>query len=191
VLDPAFAFVSLGLSLVGSAHYAVATIRGHTQPNRVTWALWAAAPLIGFFAQLDSDVGLSSVQTLGAGLGPLIVFVASFVNRRSTARVSAFDLGCGAVATVALIVWLGLDDAPAAVVFAVLADAVAAVPTIRKAWVDPGSENAVFYVLIGVGAVVTLLTIVDWAPKAWTFPGYILALSVTLLAIIRVRRASR
>ncbi|MFD0905314.1 hypothetical protein [Actinomadura sediminis] len=188
MLDPHFVFLAAAIGLTGSVRYAIATVRGSTRPNRVTWSLWAAAPLIGFFAQLDGGVGLPSVTTLSAGLGPLIVLLASFANRRSTARVGAFDLACGAVAVMALIVWVGLDRAPVAVVFAVLADGVGAVPTIRKAWGDPESENAGFYALVGVNSTITLLTIDRWTLDTWVFPGYMLAICLTLLAIIGLRR---
>ncbi|MYW75179.1 MULTISPECIES: hypothetical protein [Pseudonocardia] len=53
------------------------------------------------------------------------------------------------IAVAALVVWVGFDAAPTAVIFAVGADA-AALPTIRKAWHDPDSENLLFYVLVGI-----------------------------------------
>lgn len=189
MLDPRFVFLGAVIGLVGSVRYAVATVRGRTEPNRVTWFLWAAAPLIGFFAQLDSDIGLPSVLTLSAGLGPLTVLLASFINRRSTARVSVFDLACGTVSGIAIVVWLALGEAPLAVLFAVGADAVGAVPTVRKAWRNPDSENAVFYVLVGVNASITLLTLVHWRPETWAFAAYMLTLSLTMTTIIGLRRA--
>ncbi|RCG16813.1 hypothetical protein DTL70_28210 [Streptomyces diacarni] len=53
MLDPHWVFVSAVLGLSGSVRYAFSTMRGTARPNVVTWSLWAAAPLIGFFAQLD------------------------------------------------------------------------------------------------------------------------------------------
>jgi hypothetical protein len=58
----------------------------------------------------------------------------------------------------------------------VAADAAAALPTIRKAWHDPDSEDVLFYVLVGTGATITLLTIRSWGPSGWAFAGYMLAL---------------
>jgi hypothetical protein len=188
MIDPHFVFLAAAIGLTGTIRYAIGTLRGRTSPNRVTWTLWAAAPLIGFFAQLDSQVGLPAVSTLAIGVGPLLVLIASFVNRKATVRLTGFDLGCGAVAVLSLIIWLGLDAAPVAVVFAVLADAVGAVPTVRKAWADPRSESALFYVLVGVNGTLTLLTLIDWAPKSWAFPVYLILLSLTMTVIIRVRR---
>ncbi|WP_026930356.1 hypothetical protein [Glycomyces tenuis] len=188
MLDPHWVFLSSVLSLFGSVHYARATLAGRARPNRVTWSLWAAAPLIGFFAQLDGGIGLPAVQTLGAGISPLIVLTASFLSRHGAVKVSAFDLACGSTAVVALAAWLGLGHTGLAVLFVVLADAAAAVPTVRKAWRDPHSEHVMFYPLIGIGAVITLLTITDWRPASWLFAGYILALAATMSAVITTRR---
>lgn len=188
MLDPNWVFLGSVLSLFGSIHYARATMAGRARPNRVTWTLWAAAPLIGFFAQLDEGVGLPAVQTLGAGVSPLIVLAASFLSRHGAVRITGFDLACGGISVAALAAWLGLGHASLAVLFAVLADGAAAIPTIRKAWRRPHTENALFYVLIGIGATITLLTITDWRPASWMFAGYILALTVSMATIITTRR---
>lgn len=188
MLDPNWVFLSAALGLFGSLRYAAATVAGRVQPNLVTWSLWAAAPLIAFAAQLDAGVGLPAVPTLSAGLGPLLVVAASLASPGRRVRLGPFDLGCGAIAVVALGVWLGLGQAPVAVFIAVAADGVAALPTIIKAWRDPWSEQVGFYGLVGVGAVITLLTISTWEPAAWGFAAYILVLCLGLCAIVSLRR---
>ncbi|UNT00721.1 hypothetical protein MMF93_32725 [Streptomyces tubbatahanensis] len=188
MLDPHWVFVSAVLGLAGSVRYAFSTMRGTARPNLVTWSLWAAAPLIGFFAQLDAGVGMPAVQTLAAGVGPLAVVVCAVLTRHNLARLGTFDVVCAVIAVVALGVWLGLGQAPLAVVCAVAADAAAALPTALKAWRDPYSENLLFYVLVGTGAAVTLLTITSWQPEAWAFAVYVLALCAVLVSIVSVRR---
>jgi len=191
VINPDWVFLSVALGLLGSLRYARATLRGQVRPNRVTWALWAAAPLIGFFAQLDTEVGRPALLTLSAGVGPLIVLAASLASRHGTAVVTRFDLACGAISVAALIVWVGLGQAALAVWFAVIADGAGAIPTLRKAWRDPDSESALFFALVGVAATITLLTITSWQPASWAFAGYMLAISIVLTATIVVRRGRR
>lgn len=188
MLDPEWVFVGAALGLAGSVRYAVAIVAGRVHPNLVTWSLWAAAPLIGFSAQLDSGVGLPAVMTLAAGLGPLLVIVTSVVCRDHRARLGSFDVGCGVVAVAALAVWLGLGDAPLAVLFAVAADAIAALPTVAKAWRRPDSENAVFYVLVAVGASITLMTIPSWELHVWAFAAYQLVICLFLVVLLKARR---
>ncbi|MFW6692815.1 hypothetical protein [Streptomyces sp. MAR4 CNX-425] len=188
MIDPHWVFASALLGVAGSVRYACAVVAGTARPNLVTWSLWAAVPLIAFAAQLDSGVGLPAVQTLAAGAGPLVVVGAGVATRRNLARLGVFDLACAVVAGAAVAVWLGLGRASAAVGFAVAADAAAALPTLVKAWRDPDSENLLFYVLVGTGAAVTLLTITTREPAAWAFAAYVLTLCVTLVAVVSVRR---
>ncbi|WP_375001583.1 hypothetical protein [Aeromicrobium sp. CTD01-1L150] len=150
----------------------------------MSWFLWAAVPIVGFMAQLDEGVGPPAVLTLSIGVGPLIVFLASFVNPRSVWRLTKFDLWCGALAVVALMVWLGLGEAATAVLFAVAADAAAAIPTVRKAWRAPVTESPVVYVLSGLNGVIALLTIREWNPATYAFPVYIVCLTAILTALI-------
>jgi len=193
VIPAGFVFLGAALSLVGSLRYAQLTIRGRTRPNRVTWVLWAAAPLIGFAAQLDGGVGLPAVLTLSIGLGPAIIVAASFVNPAAYWRISRFDLGCGAVSVLALVVWLTVPDPAPAVVVAMLADLVAGIPTIRKVWTSPETEAPAPFAFAGTNGVVALLTLDRWAVEDWVFPVYIVVLGygVSLLLLTRTRRARR
>ncbi len=188
MIDPHWVLLGAALGLIGSLRYAFATARGRARPNLVTWSLWAAAPLIGFSAQVSSGVGLHATLTLAAGLGPLIVVVSGLVTAHSRVRVGPFDIGCATVALIALFLWLEWGSASLAVVAAVSADAVAALPTIRKAWNDPDSENLFFYAMVCLGALITLLTIDSWEPESWVFAAYIVALTALLITVISGRR---
>lgn len=188
MLDPNWVFVSAALGLIGSIRYAAATLTGTARPNLVTWVLWAAAPLIGFSAQFSAGVGLPAVLTLAAGVGPLVVVVSAVLTRHSRWRIGPFDVVCALVAAVALLVWLGFDAAPTAVLVAVGADAVAALPTVGKAWRHPASENLTFYVLVGLGAAITLLTLDRWTAADAAFAVYMLTLCMLLVGIVTTRR---
>ena len=130
-------------------------------------------------------------MTLAAGLGPVVVILTSVLTRRYFARLGWFDLACAVVATTALGVWLGLGEAPLAVLFAVAADAVAAVPTIVKAWRHPDSENVLFYVLVGIGATITLMTITSWEAQSWAFAAYQVTICVFLSMTVPARRRAQ
>lgn len=172
MIDPRFVFLGAALSMVGTLSYALLTVRGEVRPNRLSWFLWAAASLTGFGAQLDDGVGLSAVLTFSMGAGPAVVFLASFANRSSYWRLTFADLLCGIASVLALAIWLALDDPQTAVLFAVLGDLAAAIPTFRKAWSAPGTENPLVFGLVAVNGIITLLTITVWDPAVWAFPVY-------------------
>jgi len=48
-----FAYVAAAMSTVGGFLYIGATLKGQTKPNRVTWSMWALAPILSFFLQMQ------------------------------------------------------------------------------------------------------------------------------------------
>jgi hypothetical protein len=190
VIDARFAILGALITVAGSASYARDTLRGRTQPNRVTWILWTVAPLIAFAAEVVQGVGLESLMTLAVGVGPLLVVIASFLDPRAYYRLTRFDLLCGALSVAALIAWGVTDTGDVAILFSILADFFGLIPTLRKAYRDPESESASAFVASGCGAVITLLTVSlgDWTFANVGFPLYILGADVTLSSLILLPR---
>lgn len=187
MIDARFALLGAALSMVGSSWYALLTLRGTVRPNRVTWFLWAAAPAIAFGAQVSDGVGLPAVTTLAVGLGPFLVLCASYANRSSYWRMSAFDLSCGVVAAIALLVWLALDDPVLAVLIAVAADAIAGIPTVVKAWRHPDTERPVVYLLATANGTLGLLSLPERGITTVAFPVYLILLGLAMCSVVSLR----
>jgi hypothetical protein len=185
VIPVQFVFVGALLSMIGTTSYIADTVRGRTHPNRVTWFLWALAPLIAFVAQLQEGVGLRALLTFTVGFGPLLVLIASFVDRHAYARITRFDLACGSLSIVALVAWQVTGKGNVAIAFSLLADFMAAIPTIRKAYREPHTETAIAFGCSGLSAAITLLTITEWDFAVAGFPLYILVMSAVLFTLVR------
>jgi hypothetical protein len=185
MIDAHFAILGALIVLTGNAAYALDTVRGNTQPNRVSWMLWALAPMIAFAAEVVQGVGLDAVLTFAVGFGPLLVVVASFLDPKAYARVTPFDAGCGVLSLVALGAWAATGRGNLAILLSILADFLAAIPTIRKAYRHPHTEHAVAFVSGVAGATITLLTIKgeEWGFASVAFPAYI-ALDSGLIALL-------
>jgi len=191
MLNEKFVIIGGVLTLIGSSGYAIDTLKGKTQPNRVTWFLWSLAPLIAFAAQIAQGVGLRSLMTFMTGFGPLMVFVASLVNRQAFWKASRLDYACASLSIVALLGWALTRSGDLAIGFSIVADLTAGLPTIVKAWREPETEDARFFLLYAVSAVITLLTITVWnfANAAW--PVFSVILCSTLFVMIRFKIGRR
>jgi hypothetical protein len=171
------------LPLAGFASYLRGTLRGTTQPNRVSWALWAAAPGIAFAAQVAGGTSLrAALVTLTLGLGPAVILAASFWNPGACWRLGRLDWACAVLACAALAAWALTRRGEVAIALAITADALAAAPTVTKAWQHPESESPWTYLASGVGAGVTLLTITRPTFAAAAFSTW----AVTVCAVISV-----
>jgi hypothetical protein len=187
VIDAHFAILGALIVLTGNAAYALDTVRGNTQPNRVSWSLWALAPMIAFAAEVVQGVGLGAVLTLAVGFGPLLVVAASFLDPKAYARMTPFDAGCGVLSLIALGAWAATGRGNVAILLSILADFLAAIPTIRKAYRYPHTEHAVAFLSGVVGSTITLLTIKagDCGFASAACPAYI-ALDSGLIALLIV-----
>jgi hypothetical protein len=183
MLDARFVFVGAVCAVALCLIYAIDTFKGKTQPNRVTWFLWMLAPAIAFSAQISKGVGLQSLLTFGVGFGPLLVLLASFRAREAYLKFRRIDFVCGFLSLLALILWATTGDANVAILFSVLADFLAAVPTLIKAYEAPHTESANAYIGGSVGGVVTLLTIRHWTIADYAFPMY-LACNMGLISLL-------
>ncbi len=193
MIDRHFAILAAIVTVAGSAGYALDTLRGRTRPNRVSWGLWALAPLIAFAAELSEGVGLKSLMTFGVGFGPALVLAASFHDRRAYARLTRLDGICAGLSLVARVMWALTGQGEVAIAFSILSDLLAAIPTLEKARRDPESESPKAFVGGVAGAVITLLTIPagGWDFASVGFPLYILLIDATLLTLILRPRGAR
>jgi hypothetical protein len=194
MIDAHFAILAAVITVAGNAVYAVDTVRGNTQPNRVSWMLWTLAPLIAFAAEVSQGVGLQSLLTFAIGFGPLLVVCASFLDPKAYARVTPFDVLCGVLSVIALVAWAVTGTGNVAIFFSILADFFGAVPTLRKSYRDPESEHAVAFLAGVTGSIITLLTITsaEWGFASWGFPVYVIVVSGAIALLIlrpRLRRS--
>lgn len=184
--------VSSIMSIVGSLVYIRDTAIGKTKPNRITWFLWALAPLIGTGAAITAHADLwATVRVFLAGFMPLIVFIVSFFNRQSFWKLSKFDYFCGACSLLALVLWLVIDVPRIAILFAALADGFAALPTIIKGWKYPETESGLTFLIGFIGVLIILPSIPVWNIENSAFQVYLLIANFLLFFSIYRKRIFR
>ena len=184
MIDPRFVFVGSALSVSGAYVYIRDTLRGETEPNRVTWALWGIEPLLAFAVMREVHIGLSSVWTLVLGLVPIFVFIASFKNPKAVWRIGRFDMVCGIISVFGLSVWVVTNKPVVALVAFVAADNMAALPTLRKAYLEPSTETAWTYLAGALSAGITLLTLVRWTTAGALFPVCVMIMNTMIWTLI-------
>ena len=188
MIDPRFVYLAAALSVVGAYGYIRDTLRGDTSPNRVTWSLWGVEGVLAFCVEIQQHVGLAALMTLMLGLVPCAVVVASFRNPHGVWKLDAFDAVCGAVSVGGLVFWAFINEPTVALVSFVVADQMAALPTIRKSWLAPSTESPRLFFLGSTNCAITLLTLTKLTTAGVLFPGCILVtdLIVGLLIVSKV-----
>lgn len=182
-------FIILGalLSFYGGLSYLIDTIKGKAKPNRVSWFLWALAPMIAFAAEIQKGVGLTSLMTFMVGFNPTMIVLASFINKKAYWKLSKMDYLYGAISVFAIIIWQITGEGNLAILFSILADGFASLPTVIKSYKEPETENSTIFLFGMVNAGITLLTIKTWTFAHWGFPIYILILCALIYVLVRFK----
>ena len=169
-------YLGTAIGALGTAIYLRDTLRGTTKPNRVTWLLWAVAPLLAAAVELNEGIGLRALPTFMVGFMPLLVFAASFHNRGAVWKIRRIDYACGAMSIVGTVVWLVTRNGVLAISAAIAADFLAGVPTVMKSWTHPETETVYSYVGAVISMGVVLLTIQVWTFDVAAFPIFIVCM---------------
>ena len=179
--------VSAILLLWGGYAYFRDTLAGRTKPNRVTWFLWALAPLVSLGAAFSADAdNWASVRVLVGGVVPAIIFLGSFVNRNSYWRLARFDWLCGGLSLTALLFWQFANSPLIAVLLATAANAFASIPTFIKAWNFPETESRLIFITSFLSAILIIPAIPVWTIANSAFQiGLMVTTGALLLAIYR------
>jgi hypothetical protein len=186
-------FVIIGtlIGAAGAVVYLINTVKGKVKPNRVTFLLWSIVPFIAFFAQINQGVGLEALMTFSTGFLPLTVFLASFVNKQAVWKLTRFDLLCGILSLVGLVLWMITKVGNVAIFFSIVADALAAVPTVVKAYKYPDTEIAWPWIATVFGVILTLLTISSFTFANCGFILYILVVNTLIFVLVQFRPGVR
>jgi hypothetical protein len=168
--------------------YVRAILKGEATPNRVSWFLWALVPLIAGVAQLRAGVGVSTLVVLSVGAGPTCIVLASFAARTGSWKLGPFDYVCGACALAALALWALTGEPVTAIVLSILGDFVAALPTLRKAWLAPATENRSTYLIALFGMILGVLSVQETTFAAYAFNAYLVAGVGTFVLILYLPR---
>ncbi|MBI4032722.1 hypothetical protein HY374_03390 [Candidatus Berkelbacteria bacterium] len=184
--------LSVFMSLTGGIAYIRDTLAGKTKPNRVTWFLWAFAPLVGTGAALSAGADAwATARIFMAGFVPLLIFLASFLNPKSYWKLTMFDLLCGVCSLLAFVVWLGIDTPRLAILLAAVGDGFAALPTLVKAWRHPETETGLVYITSCISVLLIIPSIPIWNIENSAFQIYLLLVNGSMIVAVYRHRLMR
>lgn len=130
-------------------------------------------------------------MTFIVGFNPLLIFIASFVNKKAEWKLGSFDFICGALSLIGLLLWYVTKVGDIAILFGIVADGLAALPTIVKSYYYPKTENSWAYLGAAISALLTLLTIDIWNFAHYGFPAYILIVALGIFILVQFKMGKR
>lgn len=168
---------------LGGFYYVYETLLGKAQPNRITWLLWGLFPLVIFVAQRAQGVERVSWASFVAGLTPLLIVAASFFNRQAYWKSEPRDYYLMAAALLGILLWAITHKPNLALLFALVADVLAGIPTLIKAYRYPQSESWIAYAVSACGFGISFLSVQIYNFENATFVAYLFILNVALAVL--------
>ena len=167
--------------------YIRSILKGKTKPNRASWWIWAVLGVIISASYWSVGARNSFWVTLPIG----IVTTALLSLRYGIGGWTPFDRACLAGAGAGLAMWL-LSGSPAlALYICIFTDAVGYLPTLRKVYLDPGSEDKLTWCLFFAAGVLSLLSIDKWSAEIAIYPVYAcISLPIVIALLFRKPRKS-
>ena len=184
MISEKFIFIGVFLQFIGQVSYLLSINRGHAKPNLASWVPWMLAPFIGVFFQLKAGAGLSVLPIFMAGFGPFLVIIFSILNKNAYWKLTKLDIYCGSFALLGLVFYIFTHNLGISIVFAILSDNLAAIPTIIKSWKFPETENATLFFFAMVSNIIGLLVIKDWSFTVGAFGVLVVIQCVVILFCI-------
>lgn len=154
-------------------------LHGTTRPNIFSFALWELLLLISFLAQLSSGASWSAIFLAGDLVGTGAIVLLCLVGY-GYGQYGRLEWVCTALAILAIVSWQLTQMPLLAIGFAILADAMAAIPTIVKAFKDPWSEAPAQWFLIAFASVLAIASSTIINAENLIFPAYLLLVNGTV-----------
>ena len=166
--------------------YVISIARKKTKPHPISWVLWT---IIGGFI-LVSYWGVGARETIWLALinflGPLTITILSI--KYWDRGFSRFDYTCLSMSAASIVLWIVFRSASLALTFNILADMLAATPTLRKVWNDPSTESPSAWGIFIIGNLLSVAAIKTWSYGVALLPVYLTCLSISIALIALFRR---
>ncbi len=190
MLPEYWAIIGAIIGSLGGFYYIYETIVGKAQPNRISWLLWGIFPIVIFVAQRAQGVAGISWASFVAGFTPLLIVAASFFNKKAYWKSEPRDYYLMAAAIIGIILWAIANNPNLALLFSLLADMLAGIPTLIKSYRHPHSESWIAYAISTFGFGISLLSVHTYNFENAAFIAYLFLLNATL-AVLASRNRKR
>lgn len=171
--------------------YLISIVRGHTKPERTTFAIWSLVNII----IVSSYVAVGAQTTIWVSMVYAVssVFIFGLSFKYGVGGFNKFDVVCLVLAVVGVIIWISTANPLIALYFSIFVKAIGLMPTLRKVYYRPDTENTVAWVMCASASALNMFALVSFAPSIAILPIYSLIGdgAVALMVLFPKLRPSR
>jgi len=182
-------FFSIAAILIGFVNYYTylrSIVRGETHPHLFSWLIWFVTGAVASYAQIAGGAGIGALPPVISLIYFLVVI--ALCPRFGYLKHSRFDWICLVFSLLAVPLWIVSKSPLLSVILVTAIDGIGFLPTIRKTWDLPYSENLASYCWGGVRLFVSLLALENFTAVTALFQASFLLLIVVFVGVTLLRR---
>jgi hypothetical protein len=150
--------------------YLVSIFRGHTKPERATYAIWSLVNIIIVSSYIASGAHTTIWVGVAYAVSQILVFGLSF--KYGVGGFNKFDVMCLLLALTGAGIWISTSNPLIALYFSLTVKAMGLMPTLRKVYYRPDTENTISWVICATASALNMFALVSFAPNIAILPIY-------------------
>ena len=170
------------IGLLGFLPYITLTIKRKNRPNRASWWIWGILGVITGITYYYSGATSTIWVPVCYAICQIIIAVLSI--RYGEGGWNRLDKFCLAGAGFSLLLWWLLDSPLLALLFTLLIDLFAAIPTVIKSYTNPEQESCFSWTVFLVANTLNMIALDEWNISLVAYPFYLFYLSSTLTILL-------
>ena len=181
----AFIGVFAGLiSLLGYLPYIVMVLKKKTTPNRATWWIWTIIGFILVASYYSSGATNTIWLPVCAAFSQLIIAIVSI--KYGEGGLNRFDQICLLGAALSLLLWWHYNSPIIALFINIAMDFFGALPTIKKSYYQPKTEEPLPWIIFLVASIVNFFALQEWTFILLVYPlCYFFDTAIIVLLLLR------
>lgn len=169
-------------SLLGFIPYIITVLQGKTKPNRASWWIWASLGIV--LAVSNYSAGARETMWLLIAYALCQLIIATLALRLGEGGWNSFDLTCMLGAGVSILLWWWFKSPLVAITISIAIDSLGALPTIKKTYHKPESEDFFSWLMFWMAGTLNLYALSEWSFALSAQPLYLFCFNSIILILL-------
>jgi hypothetical protein len=170
------------LAILQIIPYVVSILNGNTKPERASFFIWLIVDVV----TISSYIAAGAHTTIWVGLAFTFskLLILGLSIKYGMGGFSRFDIVCLLMALIGIIVWMTTSNAVIALYFGTFVMLLGYLPTIKKAYMLPKTENKLSWTMAAGAGVLNLFALTTLAPHISLLPICGVAADILLVYLL-------
>lgn len=160
------------IDFISFAPYIRSIVKGQTKPERASFAIWTTSSLLLLASYFASGARDTIWFLLSYSVMQVVVLFLSY--KYGMGGFNKLDIVCIVGALLGLTLWIVTDNPLTAVLLNLVVDVIGFIPTIKKIYFLPETENKLSWSMAAIASLLNLLAINKWTFGIAVYPVVIL-----------------